>query len=632
MRLKKIPYYLSVTLLTTGASLILGFLSFGGMFALWPILPVAFAAFVLSVAYEGEIYLQNIKGALNKLFKYNFLQRDLAKSYLLENFPDTTMKDCPQFFKDYEAQLQLLSQFGHHRLDKESAAEKKRIEKTLGDMEKWFALQLFSSDMDKTDYEIELREWLGEHEQETWQTEFTNLNSKLQKVKIFSTLSGLFMGLGTTYLLVEAFSVIPFFAAIPFASWPLMIAPMAIIAGAAYGLLTFNAVTDMIRNDTIRKWYRRISDDLSNDWGLRSVLMAVSATLLLGLAAALTICTAGTWWTVVKEARPLFAWMGNMPRFIMGVINPVITGFSAVIFNLQNTSESLELIDEASRSNTSFFSRMWTSMQNGFRWVQNNENWLQIINPFRLLLKLTITPLRLLMFLGHLISIGVTSDRVPGVSQRLSALLGIICEGFEDATYFDFIGNSPETDSDNDEPVTTEKLLQARLAKKDDHSHTTDLPTRFIKLVFSPVYFLAATWDFLASQRNSGSKVLSFTQAWEKQVGESEPERHIKRDLQIAQPSSAWKIQQALFRIERHKEKQLDGVWVGQDIAQQKKAQLTRLQDDIAKLDPANNAALPARLVTETRQVYNQHCWFNQGPTATETFLQELPQRVNCPG
>lgn len=47
---QKIPYYLFLLLLTVGASLILGFLSFGGMYALWPVLPLAFAGFALSVA------------------------------------------------------------------------------------------------------------------------------------------------------------------------------------------------------------------------------------------------------------------------------------------------------------------------------------------------------------------------------------------------------------------------------------------------------------------------------------------------------------------------------------------------------------------------------------------------------
>jgi hypothetical protein len=659
MRLKKIPYYLALFLLTSGASLILGFLSFGGMFALWPVLPVAFSAFVLSVAYEGEIYLQNIKGALNKLLKYNFLQRQIAKDYLLENFPTTDEENCPQFFKDYEAQLNLLHQFGHKRLDTESKAEKKRIEKTLRDMEQWFALQLFSTDAGEAAYEIKLREWLAKHHQSEWQTKFDQLHSSFQRVKIFSVLAGIFMGFGTTYLLIEAFTAIPFMAAISLTLWPFMIVPMAAIAGAAYGLLTYNAVTDMIRNDTLRKWYDKIRNDLNAREGLtlRSVFMAVTAAVLLSLAVALTICTAGTWWTVVKETRPLFTWMGKMPGFIMGVIHPIITGLSAVVFNLQNTSESLELIDNATRAKENIFVRMGKSIQKGFEWLQANENWLQILNPFRLILKLTITPLRIVMFLGHLISIGVTADRVPGVSQVFSALLGIISEGFEDAHYF--VGHDHGDDHDHDHHEAhdehshhhhheghdhhheehhheaaklshTQMLLKERLGAGHSHNHDVDLPTRFIKLVFSPVYFLAASWDYLASQRNSHPKqALTFSRAWEKQMGEAE-ENHVTVEKTAPAPSSAWKIQQAIFRIERHKEKQLNGVWVGEDIAADKRSNLTQLQHDLTQIDPEDQEALSRRLATEKSKtsVYNKHRYFNQGPTSTETFLEELPQRV----
>lgn len=100
INLKKIPYNLALILLTAGASIILGFLSFSGMYALYPLLGLAFATFALSVAYEGEIYLQNIKGALTKLFKSDYLEHRMAKEYLLDHFPDNTEEEeCPQFSK-----------------------------------------------------------------------------------------------------------------------------------------------------------------------------------------------------------------------------------------------------------------------------------------------------------------------------------------------------------------------------------------------------------------------------------------------------------------------------------------------------------------------------------------------------
>ncbi len=666
MKIKKIPYYLILLLLTSGASLILGFLSFGGMFALWPVLPLAFAAFVLSVAYEGEIYLQNIKGALNKLFKHNHLERQLSNTYLLEKFPDTTADDCPQFFKDYEAQLKLLHHFGHDLLDEKSAAQKKQVRKTLGDMEKWFARQLFASPaatlQGDSEYQSALRNWLSKNEQEKSWTDLNNRNATFKNVKLFSILSGLFMGTGTTYLLVEAFSAIPFFATIPFATWPLFILPMAAIAGTAYGLLTYNAVTDMIANDTLRNWYNKLKTDLSKDLTLRSVFMTITATVLVALALALTVCTAGTWWTVAKETRPLFTWMANMPGFIMGLINPIITGLSAIVFNLQNTSESLCMIDDATRKKDSFISRAAKTMQKGFSELLTRENWGQILNPFRLLLKLTIMPLRIVLFLGHLISIGVTADRVPGVSQVVSALLGIISEGFEDAHYF--IGHDhahnheaecDETDENHQHSGCSEadeghhhhhdngqahqvadqqarklahqqEMLQERLSAGHSHNHDLDLPTRIIKLVFTPVYLLATTWDYVASQWNKEPQHrLNFGDAWLIQTGEKGKQVNLPNNPNT--PSTDWQTEQAVYRIERHKEKQLNGALIGADTAQKKIDLLTTLQQEI-RLN--GSKTIDARPAAE-QATYGLHRFFSHGKTSTETFLEELPQRISAP-
>ena len=93
MKIKKIPFSLATWVLMAGASLTIGLLVFGGTLAIWPVLPAAVAAFVLSVAYEGEIYLQNIKGSLKKLFKSNQLERQLAKACLLEHFPNVMGHD-----------------------------------------------------------------------------------------------------------------------------------------------------------------------------------------------------------------------------------------------------------------------------------------------------------------------------------------------------------------------------------------------------------------------------------------------------------------------------------------------------------------------------------------------------------
>ncbi|CEK12025.1 hypothetical protein [Legionella hackeliae] len=663
MKAKKIPYYLLLILLTMGASLILGFLSFGGMFVLSPALSLALGSFVLSVAYEGEIYLQNIKGALNKLFfKREYLKHHLANEYLLTHFPNTADENCPEFFKDYEKQLKLLHLFAHKKLDKQSLADKQRIEKTLRNMEKWFAQQLSGqvsnqtlSDSETTTvniYENQLKQWLSNHDQEEWQTKLKERRAHFNKVKLFSLLASIFMGFGTTYLLVEAFAAIPLLAAISMTALPFLIVPMAIIAGAAYGFLTYNAVTDMINNDTIRKWYNKIRHNLSEGLTVRSVFIATVAILLVGLAVALTVCTAGTWWTVVKHTRPIFTWMEKIPSFVMGVIHPVVTGMSSLVFNLQNTSESLDIIDKATQVKHGFLKRFGKSIVEGWQNLKARENWLQIVNPARILLKLTVTPLRIVFFLGHLISIGVTADRVPGVPEIVSALLGIISEGFEDAHYFfdhSHDGHQHHHDDEhhhhhsdshevemqdihqhtNKPSKQTKALLKERLSAGHGHDHSVDIPTRVIKGFFFLFYIAAAKWDSWASQRNEGTfrHVLDYKQAREKQMGEKEIS-HVNLKG-VEQPSANWKAHHAIYRIDRFKEKHLGKVVWQQGIAHEKLDALNTLQNDLR-----NGKSVVERLEEEKgNHVHYKQRFFDRPDSKTKTskFIDELPTQISSP-
>ncbi len=653
---RKIPYNLSLMFLTAGASLILGLLSFSGMYAILPMLPLAFASFALSVTYEGEIYLQNIKGAFKKLFKRNHLENELAKEYLLTHFPeDTHDANCPQFVKDYKRQLKLLAAFGHKELNEESKQRKERIEKTLKDMEKWFAAQLFSTKekavKDESAYAQQLRLWLEQHEQEQWQERLTESNFKFQIIKGFSLLSALFMGLGTTYLIAEAFAVIPFFAAIPFAFWPPMIVPMAIIAGAAYGMLTLNAVTDLVNNNTLLKWYNKLRDDLSQGLTIRNVLMAGMAIILGALAVALTICTAGTWWTIANNAQPIFEWMKKIPSFVMGIINPIITGSSAVVFIFQNTAESLDLVDEGLNwaeetvQKGNLWEQIYQPIAQGIKHLIETENWLQILNPFRLILKLTVTPLRILFFLGHLISIAVTADRMPGVPQIVAALIAMISEGFEDAHYFVGGHDHAEEEEELTHHHDIKNLLKERLGTEDGHEHNVDIPTWILKTITLPLYALAALWDSTASQLNPApntkettatdtaslpqARVLSFWDAWNKQRGNKE-EANVELPTNAKRPSKEWQVEHTISLIEKHKANHLQATLFDEKLTNEKIIALDELKSRIR--NPQLGDTLDAALSeAKTTSVYNRHrlfSWDNEN-TSTQDFVEELPERVN---
>jgi len=623
-KFKRIPYYVSLLLLTCGASLILGFLSFGGAFALAPILPLAVGAFVLSVAYEGEIYLQNIKGALAKLFKGDYLSHQLAKNFLLKHFPDTNMDNCPQFFKDYQEQLKLFAALNHKKLSQEQKNHFSAVKRRLKDMEQWFASQLYPSAAEEalTSYAESVHIWLKQQQQQQWALRLQRHRVLYRLAGIMSVLSALFMGLGSTYLIVEACSVIPFVAVIPFAFWPLFIAPMAVIAGIAYGFLIYNTLTDLISQQTLQKWYQNLRNDFRQGITARNIFLATMSVVLAGLAITLTICTAGTWWTVASNTRPLFTWMSKMPSFIMRIINPIITGLSAVFFNLQNTSESLEMLAAATNpqgAKLSFWQRLRHQLRVLWEHLQQHENIWQQLNPFRLLLKITLTPLRLLLFLGHLVSIAFTADRMPGIPQIAAALVALISEGFEDAHYF-----IPAIESEEHPADDIMQQLEERLGDEAGHEHHTDIPTRLLKNLALPIYILAAIWDWLASRlpaRTGSQAPLTWNKAWEKQRGNKTtidaitPETHLSPD---------WKKEHTLCLLKKYQHQHLQGAIY----AQKKIAAFNELQEQIFT-EPAE-ATHKVIVTAHKSSALNQHRLFgmNQAACRTQQFLSQLPERV----
>lgn len=789
-----------------GAALIIGFLSFSGMYVLLPFLAVAIVAFALSVAYEGEIYYQNIKSAFNKLFNPRYYEEQLAKEYLRELlpvmeekkrrflelqsknlfekldtllkelqkntgpfvlatpsqkklyaeilkvseewFPDTAKEfpsveqfnrtpvnklnkklipllnatldcDIPVFFDDFLRLLRIYHQYDSPNLSgyelklknswttslsqrcvhlsqqngkiyyslitpdgqeihdyptnidapqpfylttlndlkpqilaamqanrhahADDRDDKEKLKKTLQTLERAFVDQLFkrdSQDSTPTSMPAETAQYLnGLHDvlsqdRATWTTKLKKRRFAFRMTQGLSLIAALFMMLGTSFLLVEAFSAFPFMAGISFSFWPIFIVPMALVAGTAFGLLTFNAMTDLINDDIILKRYRKIKEDWKAGLTFRSGLMLFATVSLMALTIALTVCTAGTWWTVIKHTRPVFAFMRHIPTAVIGLAAGIL-GAASLAFNATNTLQTLEELDEDAGDHPydmdlceikeneslpenltrltlikqghrywvygSFDSEKWqytelpkhrldhfnfqrgyslafmSSLPDGdiekavqgkvylsdnpkeyfvkgmreiaplpdsidlthlsekltdiqfkkdiltmlskagdiqprlaFRWqytfvyllikrlgahtfIPSRENWAQWLNPFRLILKLTYTPLRIVFFLGHLVSIGVTSDRLPGLDEILSALIGIVAEFFEDWHYFFSFGHAHRDD--------IQSLYDEYSEKDGGHDHEDDFPTRILRTLFYPLIYLAAWWDSAYSDR-----------------------------------------------------------------------------------------------------------------------------------
>ncbi|MCH9717370.1 MAG: hypothetical protein K0U52_09850 [Gammaproteobacteria bacterium] len=509
--IKKRLYPFSLTILTLGASLILGLLSFGGMYALWPALVPSLLSFALSVAYEGEIYRQNIDRAFEKIFKKNYFEHQLTKEFLNTHFQDTNglSLQLSTFYSRYHSALV------YNNTD------------VLDEMEATFSAQLRAEcyDEEASDdlHAKALYDWLHApqpnnapslHEQ--YKARYENRRRPLFAIQLFSLATSAFMGLGTTYLLVELFTLIPMLATIPTVAWPFIITPMAGVAGLAYGLLTYNAVTNLMANDTILTWYRKLRNNLQdNPYSPKHIGMALTASLLFTMAIALTVCTAGTWWTIAQEVPPLFNWMRRLPTAVMGVVNPILIGLSSVVFNFENTSETLTMIEELTDENNQDLSiqPIKDAFKNMLKHLWEKENVLQWLNPFRLALVLVILPLRYVLFIGHLVSIGVTADRIPGFSKYLSAFIGSISEGFEDVHYF--FKHTHATD--------LKSRLNERLGESQGHEHNEDIPSWLIGKIAQPFYLCSAMWDSVSSLFNTKEYRVSVKQSYTQQYQSTAP-------------------------------------------------------------------------------------------------------------
>jgi len=504
--------------LSAGASLILGLLAFGGMYALWPALIPAASGFTLSVVYEFEIYSQNLTRAFEKLFSRNYFEKQLPKYYLHHYFQTQSQgAERLAFFEEYEKALRAKDT---ELLDYLEALFDEQINNT----EDAYRASAYRYNQHTEALHAFLRAE-GVHDQYKKSSERRKIY--IPALQFFALLTTLSMSLGTSYLLVEFFSLVPWLAAIP-AVLPVIIVPLSILGGVAYGLLTFNAVTNLMANNTVVNWARKIRNNFYKDGlTLANITMAATATLLFALALTLTICTAGTWWTIAQQVRPLFGWMRRIPTFFMAVVNPVIMWFSSLAFNVENTSGTLhELFPEHDKNDPvdkspSPWENIKTACSNTAQHMWEKENIGQWLNPFRPMLYLVLS-LRYVLFAGHLLSIGATADRIPKLSQYVSSCLGGLSEGFEDWDYFF---------GEHRHPQTLHALLHDRLGESQGHNHDQDLPTKLVNLCAIPFYYASAHWHAYFSTFNRDEAThMTYETSWEKLHEAFIPQDETKND------------------------------------------------------------------------------------------------------
>lgn len=361
-----------------------------------------------------------------------------------------------------------------------------------------------------------LKEWMGA-DSDAWKKHLAKHSFNSRMAFLVSAFSGLIMGIGTTYLIMEAVAVIPWLMLIPLSLFPPVIAPLALIAGAAYGLLIYNALTEMLLDNPIRKFVDRIQALSSQEMTLKRGLILGLSIVLFAVTLFLTVCTAGTWLTVFHKTKPLFTWLSVIPNVLLNIIIPILIGISVLPFSLQsvaNTLDGLEANPNLDHAVNAINPRNWrlpsgrlpSSWAEASEWLSEKmwEQWvpnflgitkeefaletdMQRKNPYRVIYRMFFEPLRNFIFIGHLVSAGATSDQIEGVPVWVSFWLNFWFECAED---WDWIWGRAHVDD-----IDTVDLLKERAQNSDDHNHDNNVPIRLLKLIFEPILQRAAKWD-----------------------------------------------------------------------------------------------------------------------------------------
>jgi hypothetical protein len=320
-------------ILTSGAIVLLGLLSFAGMYVLLPLLSVSIAAFILSVIYEGEIYQKNISNALDKLLNEHLTAQILGEE-LLDKLDLKNRNPLPAFFQTYK-----------NLADKHPSPAR---DKRLKTMQIWFGKLLMNPPVDPPHYIDAISEFLtDELTNEQIQTRSEEITSRNRNIKVFAMLAAGFMSLGTIFLILEVLPVLPFLSISP-ALLPFVVIPMASISGIAYGFLSYNSLTDFLLKNNLHSWWQGVKNDLTSEnrsW--KQIIFAAFSAFVLVLNLTLTLCTAGTWWTVVNATQTTWNWLKHpITQFATALIAPIVS-ISTLGFNLENTIETINEVKES---------------------------------------------------------------------------------------------------------------------------------------------------------------------------------------------------------------------------------------------------------------------------------------------
>lgn len=258
--------------------------------------------------------------------------------------------------------------------------------------------------------------------------------------------------------------------------------PIAVLGGLGYAVMIHHTLAAMIEDDRVARAYRFLKKQMRRKvdtttglqegvtgYALRLLGYGTLAGVVTTLGIFMTVATAGTWWGIVNNLPVQLGfiglWLGRvtLPLFVLsqfafGILNAMQS--SIALLKLKWDQSNLK-----ARFSHHFFPETFTSS-----------------NPFLFVARFIELPFRAVVFLAHMVSVGVTADRAFGLTPWITAVFNSVNDGLTDLHYF-----MPHEDED------------------ECGHHHSDLPGVCLKVLFTlvPLYPLALLYEACVSSHFS---------------------------------------------------------------------------------------------------------------------------------
>lgn len=451
MRLKKtkVLRYVVATSLTMGTILSVGFLSFSGLWIIYPYIIPATLAFFLSGVIEGKVFGTSIfKGlARLKLLSPNgekhLLFSELNK--LLSMKDESWVNSQCRFLQDYCNQRKKYKALKNNpSANEEDVKEAKQRLEELKDY-------LYQQMNKPNDSDIE-DPYVSQAMKEASLIELNSAKRSVWFLRFFwliSILVGIVSGFVTAFAVQEAITV-GLALSLSVTALSAIVWPVAIFAAIGATFLLYYAITDIVKNDAIvkacsktLKLFKRSTEESIGAYLLRLLALSIVVMGITSLTVFATAASGGTCWIVMQKGIKLLA--PKLPIFVaycastilipINFATDLIYGFSTTVQTIDNCKGIFQAIFDIIKHPIKAIKNFCTNIETKLNNLKEKESWGQFFNPFRILAKLIISPLQSLVFIGHLISIGLTTDRFMNVPPPLVAGVCAVAEGLQDLSF-----------------------------------------------------------------------------------------------------------------------------------------------------------------------------------------------------